>query len=110
MPHTAPFHACSMPGLPRISVVTPSFNSVSTISETIESVRTQDYTNWEHIVVDGGSQDGTVAVLQACPHLLWASEKDEGLFHAMNKGIARASGNVVVVLNADDCFSPGALR
>ena len=51
-----------MPGLPQISVVTPSFNSVSTISETIESVRTQDYTNWEHIVVDGGSQDGTVAV------------------------------------------------
>jgi len=99
-----------MPGLPHISVVTPSFNSVSTIAETIESVRTQDYTNWEHIVVDGGSQDGTVAVLRACPHLLWVSETDEGHYHAMNKGIARASGDVVVILNADDCLRPGALR
>ena len=52
-----------MAELPQISVVTPSFNSVATIDGTIQSVLSQDYTNWEHIVVDGGSQDGTVAVL-----------------------------------------------
>ena len=96
--------------LPKISVVTPSFNSVSTIAETIQSVRDQDYGNWEHIVVDGGSQDGTVAVLEKYPGLKWVSEKDEGHYHAMNKGLARAAGDVVVILNADDCFRPGALR
>jgi glycosyltransferase involved in cell wall biosynthesis len=96
--------------LPRISVVTPAFNSVFTIAGTIESVRGQDYTNWEHIVVDGGSQDGTVALLARHPGLKWVSEKDEGHYHAMNKGIARATGDVVVILNADDCFRPGALR
>ena len=95
---------------PRISVVTPSFNSVATIAATIQSVLSQDYANWEHIIVDGGSNDGTVAVLERHPHLIWVSEKDEGHYHAMNKGIARAAGDAVVILNADDCFRPGALR
>jgi glycosyltransferase involved in cell wall biosynthesis len=99
-----------MPELPQISVVTPSFNSVATIAGTIKSVLSQDYANWEHIVVDGGSNDGTVAVLQRYPRLIWVSEKDDGHYHAMNKGIARATGDVVVILNADDCFRPGALR
>ena len=56
-----------MAELPRISVVTPSFNSVATIAGTIQSVLSQDYANWEHIVVDGGSTDGTVAVLKRHP-------------------------------------------
>jgi len=99
-----------MVALPKISVVTPSFNSVSTIAGTIQSVLDQDYGNWEHIVVDGGSQDGTVALLERYPGLKWVSEKDAGHYHAMNKGIARAAGDVVVILNADDCFRPGALR
>jgi glycosyltransferase involved in cell wall biosynthesis len=99
-----------MAELPKISVVTPSFNSISTIGDTIESVRAQDYKNWEHIVVDGGSRDGTVELLGKYPHLSWVSEKDDGLYHAMNKGVARASGEVVVILNADDCFRAGALR
>jgi glycosyltransferase involved in cell wall biosynthesis len=94
----------------RLSVVTPSFNSFATLRETIESVRRQDYADWEHIVVDGGSTDGTLELLKSYPHLLWSSEKDEGHYHAMNKGIARASGDPVVILNADDCFRPGALR
>jgi len=96
--------------LPRISIVTPSFNSVGTIAATIESVLRQDYDNWEHIVVDGGSTDGTVAVLERNPRLVWVSEKDEGHYDAMNKGIARATGDVVVILNADDCFRAGTLR
>jgi len=99
-----------MVALPKISVVTPSFNSVGTIAGTLQSVLSQDYTNWEHIVVDGGSADGTLAVLERHPRLIWISEKDEGHYHAMNKGIARATGDVVVILNADDCFRPGALR
>ena len=99
-----------MAEFPRISIITPSFNSVSTVGETIGSVLAQDSKNWEHIVVDGGSRDGTVELLKKYPHLHWNSEKDEGHFQAMNKGIARATGEVIVILNADDCFRAGALR
>src|SRR5262245_56940533 len=95
--------------LPKISIITPSFNSITTLRETIESVRQQDYAHWEHIVIDGGSKDGTVNLLTEYPHLIWVSEKDEGHYHAMNKGILRASGEIVNILNADDCFRPGAL-
>ena len=99
-----------MSGLPKISVVTPSFNSIHTIRDTIESVASQRYPNLEHIVTDGGSKDGTVELLKEYPHLIWTSEKDEGHYHAMNKGIQRATGEFVVILNADDCFCPGALQ
>jgi glycosyltransferase involved in cell wall biosynthesis len=83
---------------------------MATLRETIESVFAQDYKNWEHIVIDGGSTDGTVDLLRGYPHLQWISEKDRGHYHAMNKGIARASGDVVAILNADDCYREGALR
>lgn len=99
-----------MPELPKISVVTPCFNSVATIRDTIESVRTQDYPHIEHIVMDGGSTDGTVELLKEYPHLIWESGKDDGHYHAMNKGIERATGEVAAVLNADDCYTPGTLR
>ncbi len=94
---------------PKISVVTPSFNSLTTIRETIESVRGQDYPRREHIVIDGGSTDGTLDILKEYPQLIWLSEKDEGHYHAMNKGIQRATGEVVNILNSDDCFHPGVL-
>jgi glycosyltransferase involved in cell wall biosynthesis len=94
----------------QITIVTPSFNSAPTIRETIESVREQDYPGVEHLVIDGGSTDGTVAILREYPHLVWVSEKDQGHYHAMNKGIARARGEVIAILNADDCYRPGALR
>ena len=96
--------------LPKISVITPSFNSIHTIRDTIESVRSQDYPRCEHIVMDGGSTDGTVQLLKEYPHLIWVSEKDEGHYHAMNKGILRATGEIVNILNADDCFRPGTLH
>ncbi len=99
-----------MPAWPKISVITPCFNSVHTIRETIESVHQQNYPNLEHIIMDGGSKDGTLAILQAYPHLNWVSEKDSGHFDAMNKGIAKATGEFIVVLNADDCFRPGVLE
>src|ERR1700690_986114 len=98
-----------MSELPKISVITASFNSIDTNRETIESVRSQDYPHWEHIIMDGGSKDGTVELLKEYPHLIWVSEKDEGHYHAMNKGILRATGDVVNMLNADDCYRPGAL-
>src|SRR5881398_410088 len=96
--------------VPKISVVTPSLNSIHTIQETIESVLNQNYPNLEHIVIDGGSTDGTVEILKKYPHLIWISEKDEGHYHAMNKGVERATGEVVAILNADDRYRAGALR
>lgn len=99
-----------VPSLPKISVITPTFNGIATLRETIESVRGQDYTNWEHIVMDGGSTDGTLDLLRSYPHLKVTSEKDKGHYHAMNKGIERASGEIVAILNSDDCYRPGALR
>jgi glycosyltransferase involved in cell wall biosynthesis len=99
-----------MPLLPKISIVTPTFNGIVTLRETIESVRAQDYKNWEHIIIDGGSTDGTVDLLRSYPHLQWISEKDQGHYHAMNKGIERASGEIIAILNADDCYREGALR
>ena len=94
----------------RFSIITPSFNSEATIRETIESVVKQNYPDLEHIVVDGGSKDGTLQILKEYPHLQWTSEKDEGHYHAMNKGIQRCTGDVVAILNADDCYREGALR
>lgn len=99
-----------MPELPKISVVTPTFNSINTIRETITSVVSQDYPEWEHIVIDGGSTDGTLEVLKENPHLIWVSEKDQGHYHAMDKGVARATGEIVAILNSDDCYRPHALR
>jgi glycosyltransferase involved in cell wall biosynthesis len=99
-----------MPELPKISVVTPTFNSINTVRETIRSVVSQDYSQWEHIVIDGGSTDGTLEVLKENPHLIWVSEKDQGHYHAMNKGVARATGEIVAILNSDDCYRPHALR
>jgi glycosyltransferase involved in cell wall biosynthesis len=95
--------------LPRISVVTPSFNSATTIRETIESVCRQNYPNVEHLIVDGGSKDGTLEIVREYPHLRWISEKDEGHYDAMNKGIQRSGGEIIGILNSDDCYLDGAL-
>ena len=94
----------------RISVVTPCFNSVKTIRDTIESVLTQNYPNFEHIVMDGGSTDGTLELLKEYPHLKWISAKDEGHYDAMNRGIEWAGGEIIPILNSDDCFRPGTFE
>lgn len=93
----------------RITVVTPCFNSERTIRETLESVARQSHPNIEHIVMDGASKDGTLGILKEFPHLTFISEKDEGHYHAMNKGIALATGEAVAILNADDCYCDGIL-
>lgn len=93
----------------KITVVTPCFNAENTIRETLESVARQDHPHVEHIVMDGGSKDRTVEIIKEFPHIKWRSEKDEGHYHAMNKGIAEATGEAVAILNADDCYCPGIL-
>jgi len=98
-----------MPKPVTLSIVTPSLNSAHTIRETLESVARQDYPHVEHIVRDGGSTDGTIEILKEFPRLHWVSEKDEGHYHAMNKGIQMATGEVVAILNADDCYCPDIL-
>jgi glycosyltransferase involved in cell wall biosynthesis len=92
-----------------ISIITPTFNSATTLRETLESVAIQDYSDVEHLVVDGGSTDGTLEILQQFDRVDWISEPDEGHYHAMNKGIAKATGDVIGVLNSDDCYTPGTL-
>jgi glycosyltransferase involved in cell wall biosynthesis len=92
-----------------LSIITPCFNSVTTLRETLRSVWEQNYRDFEHLVIDGGSTDGTLALLKEHPHLNWISESDQGHYHAMNKGIDRATGDVIAILNADDCYRPGVL-
>lgn len=99
-----------MAPLPLVSIVTPSFNSARYIERTIRSVQEQDYPRIEHIVMDGGSKDGTVSILKKYPHLKWVSRPDRGQADAINKGIARASGSIIGWLNADDLYAPGAVR
>ncbi|MBI5885223.1 MAG: glycosyltransferase [Deltaproteobacteria bacterium] len=97
--------------MPRISVITPSFNQGRFIERTIESVLGQGYPNLEYIVVDGGSTDETVSILRRYePRLAWTSEKDKGQSDAINKGISRATGEIVAYINSDDVYEPGALE
>ena len=92
----------------KISVVTVCYNAVKTIEQTIQSVLGQTYTDFEYIVVDGGSKDGTVDVLERySDRLRYISEKDEGIYDAMNKGVGMARGEVIGIIGADD-FYPDA--
>lgn len=93
---------------PRFSVVTPSYNQGQFIEETIRSVLLQGYPNLEHIVIDGGSSDQSVKIIKKYEPWLtyWVSEKDRGQSHAINKGMARATGEIVAWLNSDDLYLP----
>jgi glycosyltransferase involved in cell wall biosynthesis len=96
--------------LPRITVVTPSLNSAPMIERTLQSVREQAYPDVEHLVIDGGSTDGTLEILERAGGIRFVSEPDKGLSDAVNKGIGMATGDVIGWLNADDLYLPGALR
>lgn len=101
-----------MKELPRISVITPSFNQGGFIEKTICSVLDQAYPNLEYFVVDGGSTDASVDILRKYDRQIswWVSESDRGQSHAINKGFARASGDILCWLNSDDFFEMGALH
>ena len=91
----------------KISVVTVCWNSAATLRDAIDSVARQGREGFEveHIVVDGGSTDGTVEILKSCEGVRWVSEPDRGTYDAMNKGIRMATGDVVGILNADDVLA-----
>jgi glycosyltransferase involved in cell wall biosynthesis len=100
--------AASALSTPRISIVTPCLNRVEFIDEAIESVVAQKYPALEHIVVDGGSTDGTLEKLSRYPHLRVFTGPDEGLYDALNKGLRAATGEIIGHLNSDDAYAPRA--
>jgi glycosyltransferase involved in cell wall biosynthesis len=102
----------SPPGLPKISVVMPSFNQARFIERSLLSVLDQHYPNLELIVIDGGSSDGTVDIIRKYESRLayWISEPDKGQSDALNRGFARASGEIYGWLNSDDLYMPMALH
>ena len=91
----------------KISIITATWNCAATVADCLASVAAQSYAHREHVVIDGASTDGTVAVLEAHRQQLavLVSEPDRGIYDALNKGIARATGEVVGFLHADDVYA-----
>jgi glycosyltransferase involved in cell wall biosynthesis len=90
---------------PRISVITPCLNGARYLGEAIESVLMQGYSNIEHIVADGGSTDGTLEILSRYSHLKILSSPDRGMYDALNRALAVAEGELIGILNSDDCYA-----
>jgi glycosyltransferase involved in cell wall biosynthesis len=91
----------------KVSIITVCYNSEKTIERTIQSVLSQNYSNIEYILVDGGSKDNTVQIIEKYKESIdqFVSEKDEGIYDAINKGILMSKGDIVGILNSDDIFS-----
>lgn len=105
-----------MTAVPSISIVTPSYNQVAFLEEALLSVKNQSYPSVEHLVIDGGSTDGSVEMLKhysgqdGWEHLRWVSERDRGQSDALNKGFRQATGDLVGWLNSDDRYRSGCFR
>jgi glycosyltransferase involved in cell wall biosynthesis len=97
---------------PRITIVTPSFNNIRYLEETIRSVVEQSYPNLEYIIVDGGSTDGSVGIIKKYEKYLsyWCSEPDCGMYDALRKGFSRSNGQIMGWINSDDLLFPWTLR
>lgn len=95
-----------------ITILTPSFNQAQYIRATIDSVLSQDFPDFEYLVVDGGSNDGTVDILKSYsdPRMRWISERDKGQTDALNKGLRATSGEILTWINSDDVLLPGSVR
>ena len=88
------------------SIITACFNAAPTVADTLKSISSQSYQNIEHIIIDGLSTDDTLKIVQQFPHVSTIiSEKDGGIYHAMNRGIGLCTGEVVGILNADDVYA-----
>tara|TARA_B100000315_G_C14425753_1_gene517746 strand:- start:32 stop:853 length:822 start_codon:yes stop_codon:yes gene_type:complete len=96
----------------KISIVTPSFNQGQYLEETIQSVLTQSYSNLEYIIIDGGSTDNSVEIIKKYEQYItyWISEPDNGQSHAINKGFAKATGEIIAWINSDDIYFPGTFK
>lgn len=94
----------------KISIITATYNSGATLRDTMESVLAQDYDDYEHLIIDGGSKDNTLDIVRELEprykgRLRWVSEPDRGIYDAMNKGILMATGDVIGLLNSDDFYT-----
>ena len=93
----------------KISIITITFNSAKTLQRALDSVQSQSYGNIEHVIVDGASTDGTRAMIETYaaknPNVRWISEKDDGIYNAINKGIRMATGDIIGFLHSDDIFN-----
>jgi len=89
----------------RISIITATYNSAATVRDTLDSIRNQRHPDIEHIIVDGASKDNTLEIVGTFPHVTkLISEKDKGIYDAMNKGIGMATGEIIGILNSDDVY------
>lgn len=90
----------------KFSILTPSYNQGNLLERNILSVLNQNYENFEHIIVDGGSSDNTLEIIKKYPHLKWISEEDKGQADALNKGLQISSGEIIGWINSDDYYEP----
>lgn len=97
---------------PKISIITITYNSDKTLERTIQSIINQNYINLEYIIIDGGSTDGTLRIIEKYKNYIsyWVSEPDDGISDAFNKGIEKATGKIIGIINSDDGLCKGALN
>ena len=93
----------------KVSIVTTSYNQAHFIEKTIQSIKKQNYSDIEHIIIDGVSTDGTIELLRKYDHLTWVSEPDKGQSDALNKGLKMVKGDIIGILNSDDLYKPGII-
>lgn len=96
----------------KVSIITVAYNSIKTIEQTIRSVLSQGYSDIEYIIIDGGSSDGTQDIIKKYEESIayWISESDNGIYDAMNKGLKRATGDIIGIINSDDWYEEGIIE